>query len=57
MVKNIERVITNVFPDRRPLFDRVRNANGFVGDGFVGVPMSTKDPRAILDRLFGKGQW
>jgi hypothetical protein len=37
--------------------DMVRNANGFVGDGFVGVPMADKERTQILDSLFGRGRW
>jgi hypothetical protein len=55
--ENIERVVAHCFPRDQLLRDDVRNANGFVGSGFIGVPMPDKERVKILNSLFGKGQW
>jgi hypothetical protein len=53
---SIESVVTSHF-SQRGVRDRVRNANGFVGHGFVGVPMADKERTKLLDGLFGRGRW
>jgi len=29
-------------------------ANGFVGDGFIGVPLSDKQKQELIERVFGE---
>jgi hypothetical protein len=38
--RNIERVVGDRFPRFKTLHNRVRNTNGFVGEGFIGMPLS-----------------
>ena len=39
MKTNIATAVGHFFPDDKWLRQEVRNANGFVGEGFIGVPM------------------
>jgi hypothetical protein len=59
VIGNIERVVTNLFPHpySRSLRNDVRNANGFVGQGFVGVRVSEQERITILNSLFGRERW
>jgi hypothetical protein len=54
---NIETVVAHCFPHYRSLQQMVRNANGFLGEGFIGIPMTAKERVKILNSLFGKGRW
>jgi hypothetical protein len=59
VIKNAERVVTNLFPHSygRSLRNDMRSANGFVGQGFVSVRISEQERITILDSLFGKERW
>jgi hypothetical protein len=59
MLVNIERVVTNLFPESysRSLRNELRNANGVLGDDFLMMPMPDKERRRILNDLFGKEGW
>ena len=47
MKTNIETVVGHFFPDDKWLRQEVRNANGFVGRGFVGISMTGKEGISI----------
>jgi hypothetical protein len=57
MKENIEQVVARYFPHDKELQDEVRNANGFVGDGSVGVPMPDKERTKFLNAAFGRKGW
>ena len=57
MKENIEQIVTHYLPNDRCMQNKVRNANGFVGNGFVCVRMPNKDRTRILNALFGKKGW
>ena len=54
---NIETVVADRCPRYKSLQQMVRNANGVLGEGFIGIPMTAKERVKILNDLFGKGRW
>jgi hypothetical protein len=57
MKATIESVVAAYCSESSGMRDMVRNANGFVGDGFVGVPMADKESTQILESWFGRRRW
>jgi hypothetical protein len=55
--RQIERIVIDRFPRLKTLHNKVRHANGFRGDGFIGMPMSNAEREILLDALFGYGRW